>query len=345
MGIHMPSFRTVGVTLVATAFAAALGATLGAYLIAPPVPDSLSAPAPVTSAPVSTREFTDERSVQMLVTIQDSSPIPTPRPGRVTELFIQNGQELSSGVKVMSIDAQPIIAIHTSIPVFRDIADGVEGQDIHALQEELVRMGFSIAVDGKVGRDTRFALARLIGINTDSDTVPDAIEHTHFLWIPASQVTVSELKVRLGDVVAEAAPLLSFGTSASTGRIEVPQGNIAGARLAIFEHKEYPVPETGVVDNQDLLQAVANSPIRSLQGEESSSTIAVSLGWKLETPISVQVVPAQAVFDAFLDKGCVSSGGKTVPVRIIGSELGQTFIQTEQALSEVDMQVEGLTCQ
>ena len=112
------SLRSIALAGAGTLLAASLGATLGVYVIAPPVPDSLSSPASVTTATVSSRDFADERSVQMNVTVTPASPVLAPRTGRVTALSLLPGGSIESGSKIMDIDGLPIIALHTSTPLF-----------------------------------------------------------------------------------------------------------------------------------------------------------------------------------------------------------------------------------
>lgn len=112
----------------------ACGATLGAYVVAPPVPESLAAPVELSSAPVSQRLYDDERSVRVTVHLRKSEPVLSPVSGRINRLFLSPETELLSGSKVMEVDSLPVIALHTESPLYRDIADGLEGSDVEALQ-------------------------------------------------------------------------------------------------------------------------------------------------------------------------------------------------------------------
>jgi hypothetical protein len=59
----------------------------------------------------------------------------------------------------------------------------------------------------------------------------------------------------------------------------------------------------------------------------------------LASPVEVTVVPPSAVYGIVAGKGCVSSGGASVPVTIAGSQLGQTFVtfETEKYPTVVDI--------
>lgn len=347
MSPRILSLRSIALAGAGTLLAASLGATLGVYVIAPPVPDSLSAPTTVTTATVSSRAFADERSVQMNVTVNPAAPVLAPRSGRVTALSLLPGGSIESGSKIMDIDGLPIVALHTSTPLYRDIIDGTAGADIKSLQEELARLGYEVSADGKVGFGTRKALAALLGVNNGSGGVPEEIPHTHILWIPQQKIVISEVKARLGDVLTDSSPILTYAGGLNVGVIQPPENTVPGDRVAIFENKEYPLASGTLVDNQELLAAVEQSPQRQnpSEGGQPSSEIVVSMGWKLAQPIDVQVVPASALFDVQGQQGCVSAQGKSIRVEIIGSELGQSFIQTPEKLTEVDLQVEGRTCQ
>ncbi|WP_175956015.1 hypothetical protein [Schaalia sp. Marseille-Q2122] len=340
------SLRHIGLGLTGVLIVGALGATLGALTFAPPVPSSLSTPPSITSAAVSSRSFVDERTVTITLKIKEADAAVTPRAGRVTALNVTPGSELTSGSPMLSLDGHRIIALHTATPLYREINDEAVGTDIEALQNELVNLGYDIAVTGRGSWGTRYALADLLDIDDGNGGVPASIPHDLIFWLPAQKVNVKAVNAHLGDVLEPNAELVTLTGGASSGFITLPPGAVDGSRVLKVSGKDYPVPDTGIIEDQALLQAIVASEAYTFgqmqqQGKEDA---VLSLPWKLAEPIDVQAVPAAALFDVTPETACVSSGGKILPVTIIASELGQSFITTAEPLTEVDLQVEGLKC-
>lgn len=338
----------LGVT--AALLSAALGATLGAYIVAPPVPESLTHPDDITSASVTARPYTDERSVRVKVQLKEAVPVTAPVTGRVTALRVAPHASLASGSKIMDVDGLPVVALHTTTPLYREIADGVAGDDITALQEELQRLGYDISTTGKVNWATRSAAADLLGVDDGQGGVPEALPHTHFLWLPTVNVTVNEVKVSLGDTLTEQSTILTLTGGANTGMIDIPADALPGARVLFLQDKEYPVADNGVVDNPELLEqilriAAQQNMFGPQEDAKQTNEVSVTAPWRLAKPLEVQVVPASALIEARDNHACVSADGKTIPVTIIASELGQTFVQSDTPVHEVSLKTEGLTCQ
>lgn len=343
--------RSIALLAVGVLLCVSLGAVFGAYVVVPPVPDSLAGPAEVTTALASSRVFDNERTVRVTVKLREAEPVLTPTTGRVTALSLAPNSRLDSGTTIMDVDGVPVVALHTSTPLFRDIADDVAGEDIAALQAELQRLEYSVDVTGKGNWQTRHAAADLLGVNDGQGGVPESIPFTHFLWLPAASVTVNEVTAHLGDVLTEGATLLTLTGGALSGSVTIPEGALPGPRVLFYQDKAYPVADNGTIEDQELLAALAASPVASAggnngEGSESKSEVSVSVPWRLATPIDVQIVPAAALFGISGDQGCVAgTDGKTRKVRIVASELGQTFVHGEAPLGEVTLTTEGLSCQ
>lgn len=339
--------RSLALGVTGMLLAAALGTTLGAYVLAPPVPDSLAGPEEITSVMVTSRPHADERSVRIRVQLKQPEPVNTPVTGRITALSVASNTTLTSGTKVMEVDGLPVVALQTSTPLYRELVDDASGDDIAALQDELQRLGFDVAVTGRVNWSTRKAAADLLGVDDGQGGVPESIPHTSFLWLPARTVTVNEVKVHLGDTLTEGAQLLTLTGGANTGTVDIPPQALPGDRVLVFQDKEYPIGANGVVEDQELLTKMLSAAQQQNSGGEGQNTgeTSLTLSWRLATPIEVQIVPAAALFGVSADHGCVSSEGRPVRVKIIASELGQTFVHTDQRLGEVSLKPEAMSCQ
>lgn len=344
--------RSLGLILTSWVLIGALGTSIGAYFISPPVPESLTGPEEISSVMTSTRAFNDERMVRATVELRESEPVITSQIGRVTALSLTPNSIINSGAVVMGVDGKSVIALHTTTPLYRDISDGVEGEDISALQEELTHLGYDIATTGKVNYWTRWALSDLMSLTDNKGAIPESISYRSIVWLPATQVMVDEVKVRLGDSLTESTTLMTLTGAADSGKITIPPDAIPGARVLIYQDKEYPVSDNGVIEDKNLLAELASSSTSDgkYSGQDESpankSRFSVSLAWRLAHPLEVQVLPAAALFSVSGDRGCVASpDGNIHRVRIVGSELGQTFAHSENVLREVSLKTEGLSCQ
>ncbi len=81
------------------------------------------------------------------------------RSGVLTERTVVDGAVVEDGLMVGSLNLDPIVVGEGSIPLFRDLTRGANGQDVEELQSFLVRQGFyEGVVDGKWGRATTSAV-------------------------------------------------------------------------------------------------------------------------------------------------------------------------------------------
>ncbi len=81
--------------------------------------------------------------------------------GVVTELFVADGDVVSSGDVVLSVDLSPSVVLAGAVPAFRRIAPGAEGADVAQLQQFLLDGGwYSGEVDGTFGAGTQQAIVR-----------------------------------------------------------------------------------------------------------------------------------------------------------------------------------------
>ncbi|MBF1087115.1 MAG: hypothetical protein HXL39_02180, partial [Schaalia sp.] len=81
--------------------------------------------------------------------------------------------------------------------------------------------------------------------------------------------------------------------------------------------------------------------VRSARSSDGPVQLPVS--WKLASPITVTVVPpASVIGDA--TNACVFASGTPIPVSIVSSQLGRTYVLPTTPLSAVDTAVEGRSC-
>ena len=116
-------------------------------------------------APASTHTEVDvvEADIGRSITLTAVASRPTSvvavnaRPGTVTS--ISDATEFAVGDELYSVDAQAVRVVAGSMPFYRDLGEGTEGQDVRQLQEALRHLGhLRTNADGKFGAGTASAV-------------------------------------------------------------------------------------------------------------------------------------------------------------------------------------------
>jgi len=320
-----------GVTLLAAA------GTTG-FLLRPAVaPDDLRAAPQVTSAPVGHEQLTDERNVQVSLHTTPAPPLVVGLTGRVTSSACAPGRPLRSGHRVARINEQPVVALTTSVPLYRDLRSGLRGADVRALQVELRRLKHHVRPTGRYDRRTATAVRKVraaAGTVRPDGTLPLA----QVLWLPAPAVTPDACKlvpgtfVSAGGVFATSAPRLTSVTVDA-----MPQRTVRGARVIKLMGATGPLGDDGTATDAAFRAKVAGGQEYRLFAQ-SGSTDEITAVIRLRHPVPTLKVPPGAVFGVRDDRGCVASAGRAYPVRIMGSRLGATLVTMDGAApSSVDL--------
>lgn len=321
---------TAALAALATASLAAVAAAGGRS------PEALRPPTNVTVAPAEHVRFTDEREVGVtLVRAQPRSPI-LGRGGLVTHSSCMPGHPLASGHPVLRLDESVIYALHQSIPPYRRLEVGARGRDVAALQRELVRLGHGLVPDGRFENATRLALRSVE--KAAGAARPDGIlDPAEVVWLPSAQVTPATCDLAVGQRATAGAAVATLTTVLTAARLSaLPPGAVSGARTAVLFGQSIPVrPGTPVVDAA-FLARVARTPeyAQSLDAKDADRPRATMT---LTTPVEAYKVPPGAVFALNGASGCVESGARAVPVRVVGSGLGASLVTSATPLTSVDV--------
>jgi peptidoglycan hydrolase-like protein with peptidoglycan-binding domain len=135
--------------------------------------------------------------------------------GTVTTVGVEDGAYVSEGQVLYSVDLEPVVAAQGSIPSFRDIGNGSEGEDVVQLQSFLSRLGFySAKADGKAASKTIAAIRawqKSIGVEETG-----VMTHGSILYLPVlpTRVIVDSEIVSVGSSLAGGEKAVqSYGTS------------------------------------------------------------------------------------------------------------------------------------
>lgn len=316
--------------LLTVALAASAGIGVGALVFASATPESLSTPVPVNDVPVSEREFEDRRTVEVGLTLRADTVLAAPGSGRITAIACQAGAALESGRSSLAIDGRPVVNLATAVPLWRDLARGDRGDDVHALQAELARLGHELVVDGVVRASTVRAYRALLGgLDGKVDASIDAVERARVLWLPATPVSLAECTVATGaDVVAGDKIATVPNGLAGAAITHLPDGLAPGDRVLVIDGASVPIESDGRVTSAEALAAIAATPTYAQAVKGGSTTLTASLA--LANPVTVSVVPPGALYDLDGEAACVSENGIARAVQVLGSELGQSFVNVEE---------------
>lgn len=309
------------VVLIAVA-ALAAGGLAGALLTPAPVPEGLAPAAESAVVPVVPREFTDRRQFTAAVTESDDHPLLAPRGGTLTVGACPAAAELSSGQTPFTVDDTPLLTLHTDRPLWRTLENGVRGEDVSAVQRELRRLGHDTAETGVFDAGTARAVEALWGAQGVRGR--STLDLEAVLWLPAATVPLATCAVAVGARVDTSTELATIRGTLSALTVTRPEGLPAGERVLVQGEARTALPADGRVTDPAFLEAVrAGTSGRTAAGSEPAPLNVTS---ELAVALTVAPVPASALFGLDGENACVSTGDEVRPVRILGSELGQSFI-------------------
>lgn len=325
--------RIVSPTLVALAAMVVAAGTAIVLVLTVPVdaPQVLATPSPATVVTATHRTDADERQVQLALETGAPRAIVTTRTGTVTAFHCTTGGTLHSGDVVATIDDAPVIAMATSVPLWRDLAVDDRGDDVRALQTELARLGSSITADGIVGRATIRAARVFLAERgvAKADLSADSVPIGAFAWIPAADTTVRSCAAVLGASVPADGVLVSLPAELRSARLEqTPADPVAGARHLTVGATTIGIGPDGIVSEASGLRAIESLPEyqSTVASAEGAPTLVAS--WSLAEPIEVDVVPPTVLWNVADGVACVQPvGGDARRVEVVGSELGQAFVR------------------
>ncbi len=312
-----------GIAAAALAVTASVGLAAGLLLQIDETPATLATAAPVGPVPVTQREYDDRRTVELALSLEPESSLASSASGRITALTCHAGSTFASGASNISIDGSPALNLATAVPLWRDLTHGDRGADVGALQDELRRLGHDVAPDGVFGRSELRAVRDLLAAPKDPE-LASGLPASRVLWLPAPEVTVTACEATTGAEIAAGDPIGTLNSGLAGAAISrMPDALVDGERVVTVEGDSYPVDATGRISDPDALATLSASDAFMREMRAESTTL--SAAFVLAAPIPVSVLPPAALYALDGGHGCVTSDGEPLAVRIMGSELGQTF--------------------
>lgn len=345
--------------VLAMLLSSALTAVGCALLLPDREPAILSDAGEVTSVGVSTQQYSASRQVSLTAVSSASQQVTTSATGTVTELLFSSGT-LNSGTTVMRVNDSPVIALHTDVPLYRDLNIDDTGADVRSLNRELGRLG---RYQGDLESDryswyTQVAVQRMFAeANMPGEYDGTTLPLSMLIWMPDQSDVIDDWQARRGGTVTAGmvlgtvpGRLLRFDLKDIAASDQDRSLTIAGVTATL------PAGRTSIDDRSVLDQVqrtdqyreqTANSAATGLpSGNDGSDANAsghanvvsgnITASLSLERPITVLRVPAGAVFGIEGASGCISSGGATIPISIVGSELGVSLVSLADGAAEAE---------
>lgn len=344
----MTSRRTASLIAVTTLVVIGAAGSLGYALRPVPEPELLRAGSEETSAPVVAQTFDDSRRVQVKLVSGADQTLAIQTSGTLTASWCRDGGEVTSGTVVAHVDERPLIALHTTVPLYRDLSVGDDGADVAALQTELIRLGHLDAetVDGEFGSRTGRALQHL-RVRAGVEEGERFAERAEFIWLPSPQLTGIACAVKVGDAVSQGSAIATSRGALERVTVQsVPDNLTPGDRTIKIGSVRGPLDAQGTAsDPAFLAQLAGDERLISGLAEDPGATVTATIA--LASPIDAYSIPAGAlIYDG--DSSCVKTSAGTVKTELLGSSLGAAVVAFEGEVPEsvaIGSALEGVHCE
>lgn len=316
---------SAAVLLVLVAAASVSLGVIATVLLAPqPTPPTLGIPTQSQSVVVEAVPFFDERQVSLEVVSTRGLALASPRDGVLTSFVCAPGTVWRSAAAIGTVNGEPLVGLHLSSPPWRDFEAGAKGADVEALQTELSRLGYQATVTGSYGNETKLAvraLLRDLGFGGNQS----ALRLSDFVWLPEIEVSISSCSAARGSSLANGSELASSDSAVSEVKLlDVPSDLLPGERVLAIADAEVATSDVASITDPTSIAVLSAAP--EFAAHQRDSEIPLFGRLRLADPLLAIRVPAGSVIGAGTPQTCVLSGGKPIPVSIVGSSLGSTLV-------------------
>jgi hypothetical protein len=336
---------SLGTAILAVLIAGALGSAVSIASTWEPAPDSLERPSRSGgSIRVDRQAFDDPQPVELAAELSTPAEVLSTGDGIVTAYECRAGRTVTAGRVLARVGEAPVVALATSIPLYRDITADSRGRDVDALHDELQRLRLidvgSLAAGSVAGPDTIRALVDLANLPRTTRRIPAAA----FAWLPGPAVKAAQCATAIGARVSTGTPLIELAPDVSEVSLKSrPSGVVPGRRLLTMDGTSVQMGPRGTIDSSDAIRRLLTTP--TFQAFLSSDgTVPLQATWVLAQALDVAALPASSVV-VTAGSACVSRSGVGYPVQIVTSELGNTLVEMDRTIATVDAAPpDDLTC-
>ncbi|MDH6277093.1 hypothetical protein M2118_000044 [Aurantimicrobium minutum] len=307
---------------------AILGAVIGALLFPVNAPLSLRTPTPEQTYTSEIVTFDDPQTVQVSLKIGADVPLSSLLGGRLTRSDCIEGAAISSGSSPLSIDGQALLALDTSMPLWRNLVFGDTGPDVIALRQSLIALGIEIPSEGSVDSKLIASVSALLSGFESSRTRLTEIPFERIVWIPEQNVLLNKCLLHVGEIIEPGSNFASIqGQLLAVHIVDYPITPLLGLRFLEVMGVQVELDENSSSVNDAALEAIRNSPEYKSAISATDKFEAVRPGIiRLITPQKLTAVSPVTLFGIEEKTACVKSNASIYKVTIVGSKFGQTFI-------------------
>lgn len=232
-----------------------------------PAPPPAGAPSPSTTK-VTSGTLTSTEKVSG--TLGYGTPNPLLRNGQGTVTWLPAaGEVITRGETAYSVDDQPVAAIYGTIPLYRTLQSGVEGNDVKQLEENLQALGYKgFTIDNDFTSATATAVKQW---QEDLGKPENGIVQATDVVVVPGEVRVAELKTPVGGPAN--GPMLTYTGTVRTVTVKLDVAKQHLVSQGIFAKVTMPDGKTA----SGTVASVGNVAIEtpSEQGNSTTSTIEV----------------------------------------------------------------------
>lgn len=311
-----------------------VGAVAGALILPPVFPKSSQQVVGPRDVPVASQRFDDQHTIAAVPEMTSEVSVGlTGSGGMITASQCKTGVQPVTGDVLLSIEGKPRLAIVSTIPLWRDLKQGVKGEDVEALQKALIGLKYDVTEDGTFGPETTSAVREVQAASSVEQT--GKIELDKVQWVPSDLGSISVCEATLGTIASTGESLFKTGGGLVGLRIPENASEIAGQKYAAVAGEHVvPLSKERVVTDKALLKAVESSRVFSEWKQDPGRGVAVQI--RLLEPIDALGVPPSSVVMKDATHGCVvDTESRSRPVEVLSSELGTVYVLSKTPISEV----------
>lgn len=309
----------------------AAGAVAGISLTARPDVPELASADPTETVPVVSDVYEDARNARLIPILSQATSLTLQADGLVTESSCAAKGVVSSGQAVFYVNGRPVVALSTSVPLWRDLDIGDSGADVSSLQAELGRLGYAAGQDGLFDERTADAAAELLR-QYDPTYSATILSLSSILWLPSPEIDVAQCLKSTGMNVSSGETALETSRNLVGITVEAPPDVIDGPRVIAYGYTTVDSPDASsdgalIITDQQFLGAVASSPEFAAQSLNPDAEVGLTASYTLAEPIEVWAVPPIAIGSVRGSVGCIiATDGESLEVPIIASRLGVALV-------------------
>lgn len=304
------------------------GAAVGILAARSGAPTGLADPPAAATIGIALRSFDDSRSVQLTLRQEPGAPLSTQRQGVVTASSCSVGGTIKSGEIPWSVAGVGLLALHTTVPFYRNMKVGDAGPDVTGLKGELHRLDSSATASGGMSQADLAAMNRLL-LAGGSSPFGSEVTIDRTIWLPQQTVRIASCAGAIGATVSGA---LATTAPTVTGAAldQPPSGLLEGKRVLMVDGNIFNLDGTAPqIENPDALAKllVTSTGAAAAATVNSNTPVPLQASYALASPIQAATVPASAVLGAAGATCIIDAAGATHPVRVVDSQLGRSIVQ------------------